>query len=47
MVRLIDDPQIIVNNRNKALMLIEAWGESGDGLRYLPVYEETYKVNSK
>uniref|UniRef100_A0A0E0NJM0 VHS domain-containing protein n=1 Tax=Oryza rufipogon TaxID=4529 RepID=A0A0E0NJM0_ORYRU len=43
MVRLIDDPQTVVNNRNKALMLIEAWGESGDELRYLPVYEETYK----
>jgi hypothetical protein len=25
-------------------MMIEAWGESGDDLRYLPVYEETYKV---
>jgi len=46
MVKLIDDPQTIVNNRNKALMLIEAWGESGDDLRYLPVYEETYKVNT-
>ena len=44
MVKLIDDPQTIVNNRNKALMLIEAWGESGEELRYLPVYEETYKV---
>jgi len=44
MVRLIDNPQTVVNNRNKALMLIEAWGESGDELRYLPVYEETYKV---
>jgi hypothetical protein len=44
MVRLIDDPQTVVNNRNKALMMIEAWGESGDDLRYLPVYEETYKV---
>ncbi|KAJ3707056.1 hypothetical protein LUZ61_010761 [Rhynchospora tenuis] len=43
MVRLIDDPQTVVNNRNKALMMIEAWGESGDELRYLPVYEETYK----
>ncbi|CAD6249855.1 unnamed protein product [Miscanthus lutarioriparius] len=43
MVRLIDDPQTVVNNRNKALMLIEAWGKSGDELRYLPVYEETYK----
>lgn len=44
MVKLIDDPQTVVNNRNKALTLIEAWGESSDELRYLPVYEETYKV---
>jgi len=44
MVKLIDDPQTVVNNRNKALVLIEAWGESGNELRYLPVYEETYKV---
>lgn len=43
MVKLIDDPQTILNNRNKALVLIEAWGESGNELRYLPVYEETYK----
>lgn len=43
MVKLIDDPQTVVNNRNKALLLIEAWGESGNELRYLPVYEETYK----
>ncbi|KAF7149021.1 hypothetical protein RHSIM_Rhsim03G0221900 [Rhododendron simsii] len=43
MVKLIDDPQTVVNNRNKALTLIEAWGESSDELRYLPVYEETYK----
>ncbi|KAL1547356.1 3'(2'),5'-bisphosphate nucleotidase/inositol-1,4-bisphosphate 1-phosphatase [Salvia divinorum] len=43
MVKLIDDPQTVVNNRNKALMLIESWGESSDELRYLPVYEETYK----
>ncbi|KAG6499001.1 TOM1-like protein 1 [Zingiber officinale] len=43
MVKLIDDPQTVVNNRNKALIMIEAWGESGDELRYLPVYEETYK----
>uniref|UniRef100_A0A6N2LMJ1 VHS domain-containing protein n=1 Tax=Salix viminalis TaxID=40686 RepID=A0A6N2LMJ1_SALVM len=43
MVKLIDDPQTVVNNRNKALMLIEAWGESTNELRYLPVYEETYK----
>ncbi|KAI4330797.1 hypothetical protein MLD38_029046 [Melastoma candidum] len=43
MVKLIDDPQTVVNNRNKALTLIEAWGESTSELRYLPVYEETYK----
>lgn len=45
MVKLIDDPQTVVNNRNKALMLIESWGESSNELRYLPVYEETYKVH--
>lgn len=44
MVKLVDDPQTIVNNRNKALILIEAWGESANELRYLPVYEQTYKV---
>ncbi|KAG5555243.1 hypothetical protein RHGRI_012694 [Rhododendron griersonianum] len=44
MVKLIDDPQTVVNNRNKTLTLIEAWGESSDELRYLPVYEETYKI---
>ncbi|KAJ4882647.1 Target of Myb protein 1 [Raphanus sativus] len=43
MVKLVDDPQTVVNNRNKALMLIEAWGESTSELRYLPVFEETYK----
>lgn len=43
MVKLIDDPETVVNNRNKALMLIESWGESSEELRYLPVYEETYK----
>ncbi|XAR52086.1 hypothetical protein NMG60_11019985 [Bertholletia excelsa] len=43
MVKLIDDPQTVVNNRNKALMMIESWGESSSELRYLPVYEETYK----
>lgn len=45
MVKLIDDPETLVENRNKALMLIEAWGDSSDDLRYLPVYEETYKVS--
>eukprot|EP01018_Ginkgo_biloba_P005431 Gb_11104 [translate_table: standard] len=43
MVKMIDDPQTIVNNREKALILIEAWGESAEQLRYLPVFEETYK----
>ncbi|XP_027356577.1 TOM1-like protein 1 [Abrus precatorius] len=43
MVKLIDDPHTFVNNRNKALMMIEAWGESTTQLRYLPVYAETYK----
>ncbi|KAG9133906.1 hypothetical protein Leryth_004632 [Lithospermum erythrorhizon] len=43
MVKLIDDPQTVVNNRNKCLTLIEAWGESSSELRYLPVYEQTYK----
>lgn len=44
MVKLIDDPLTVVNNRNKVLMLIESWGLSSNELRYLPVYEETYKV---
>lgn len=43
MVKMIDDPQTIVNNREKALILIESWGESSEELRYLPVFEETYK----
>ncbi|PKA60655.1 hypothetical protein AXF42_Ash006289 [Apostasia shenzhenica] len=43
MVKLIDDPQTVVNCRNKALVMIESWGEFGNELRYLPVFEETYK----
>eukprot|EP01018_Ginkgo_biloba_P026309 Gb_39303 [translate_table: standard] len=43
MVKMIDDPQTIVSNREKTLKLIEAWGESPEQLRYLPVFEETYK----
>ncbi|PIN02769.1 Cytosolic sorting protein GGA2/TOM1 [Handroanthus impetiginosus] len=43
MVKLIDDPHTAVNSRNKALILIESWGESSNELRFLPVYEETYK----
>lgn len=44
MVKLIEDPLTIVNNRNKALMLIESWGESLNELRSLPIYADTYKV---
>lgn len=43
MVKLIEDPLTIVNNRNKALMLIESWGESLNELRSLPIYADTYK----
>lgn len=44
MVKLIEDPTTVANNRNKALMLIESWGESLHEVRHLPVYKETYKV---
>uniref|UniRef100_A0A0D6QZC3 VHS domain-containing protein n=1 Tax=Araucaria cunninghamii TaxID=56994 RepID=A0A0D6QZC3_ARACU len=43
MVNMIDDSHTIPGNRNKVLQLIQAWGESGNDLRYLPVFEETYK----
>lgn len=43
MVKLIDDPQTDVHIRNRALTLIESWGKSANELRYLPIYEETYK----
>ncbi|ONK55762.1 uncharacterized protein A4U43_C10F730 [Asparagus officinalis] len=43
MVRLVYDPTTVVNNREKVLVLIESWGESGGELRHLPVFEETYK----
>ncbi|KAL3700982.1 hypothetical protein R1sor_019004 [Riccia sorocarpa] len=43
MVKLIDDRQTSIESREKALKLVEAWGESTDELRYLPIYEETYK----
>ncbi|BBM99687.1 hypothetical protein MPTK1_1g23050 [Marchantia polymorpha subsp. ruderalis] len=43
MVKLIDDRQSSIESREKALKLIEAWGESTEELRYLPVFEETYK----
>lgn len=44
MVKMVDDRQTPVENREKALKLIEAWGESTEELRYLPIFEETYKV---
>jgi hypothetical protein len=43
MVKMIDDRQTAVENRDKALKLIEAWGESTEELRYLPIFEETLK----
>ncbi len=44
MVKMIDDPQTPTENRDKALKLIEAWGESTEELGYLPIFEQTYKV---
>ncbi|CAM8980708.1 unnamed protein product [Rhodiola kirilowii] len=41
MVKLIDNPQTDHNNRNRAMELIRAWGESED-LAYLPVFNQTY-----
>ncbi|KAG9445665.1 hypothetical protein H6P81_011793 [Aristolochia fimbriata] len=41
MVRLIDNPQTHFSNRERALQLIKAWGESSD-LGYLPVFQQTY-----
>ncbi|XP_045823614.1 TOM1-like protein 1 [Trifolium pratense] len=44
MVKIVDDPdQSFVASKEKALMMIRDWGESTTELRYLPVYEETYK----
>ncbi|KAK8713245.1 hypothetical protein V6N13_148467 [Hibiscus sabdariffa] len=47
MVKLIDDPRTVDSTRNRALMLIKTWGESTSELRYLPVYEETYKITDE
>lgn len=44
MVKLVEDPQSFVTCRDKALIMIREWGESNNELRYLPLYEETYKV---
>eukprot|EP00262_Sarcandra_glabra_P011110 TRINITY_DN26826_c0_g1_i1.p1 TRINITY_DN26826_c0_g1~~TRINITY_DN26826_c0_g1_i1.p1 ORF type:complete len:376 (-),score=87.15 TRINITY_DN26826_c0_g1_i1:77-1204(-) len=42
MVRMIDNPQTHYSNRQRALQLIQAWGESSDELGYLPVFHQTY-----
>jgi hypothetical protein len=42
---MVDDRTTSTENREKALKLIEAWGESTEELRYLPIFEETYKVS--
>lgn len=34
-------------NSTKALILIEAWGEATDELRYLPVFAETLAVSTR
>lgn len=46
MVRMVDDPTSPAALREKCLLLIEAWGEATEELRYLPVFEETYKVSA-
>ncbi|KAI5080397.1 hypothetical protein GOP47_0003580 [Adiantum capillus-veneris] len=43
MVKIVDDPSTSIVARDKALKLIEAWGESAPELRNLPMFEETYK----
>uniref|UniRef100_A0A6N2L3C9 VHS domain-containing protein n=1 Tax=Salix viminalis TaxID=40686 RepID=A0A6N2L3C9_SALVM len=42
MVRMIENPQTDQGNRDRALQLIGAWGESED-LEYLPVFHQTSK----
>lgn len=46
MVKTVDDPLTATSVRHKILTLIESWGEATDELRYLPVFEETYKVSA-
>ncbi|XP_011013579.1 PREDICTED: TOM1-like protein 2 [Populus euphratica] len=41
MARMIENPQTDQGNRDRALQLIRAWGESED-LEYLPVFHQTY-----
>ena len=44
MVKIADEPSAAVELREKSLKIIESWGEATEELRYLPVFEETYKV---
>ena len=44
LVKIADDPVADPEVRDKILKMIEAWGESTEHLRFLPVFEETYKV---
>lgn len=41
MIKIIDNPQTDHSNRDRAMQLIRAWGESED-LAYLPVFRQTY-----
>lgn len=41
MVKMIDNPQKDYDNRQRALQLIKAWGNSED-LGYLPIFKQTY-----
>ncbi|XP_044503735.1 TOM1-like protein 2 [Mangifera indica] len=41
MVKMIENPETDQENRNRALQLIRAWGESED-VAYLPVFRQTY-----
>ncbi|KAJ9176446.1 hypothetical protein P3X46_011756 [Hevea brasiliensis] len=41
MVKMIENPQTDQGNRDRALQLIRAWGQSED-LEYLPVFHQTY-----
>lgn len=45
MVKMIDNPMTDHSNRERAMQLIRAWGESED-LAYLPVFHQTYMVRS-
>lgn len=44
MVRMTDNPQTDLSNKERAMQLIQAWGESED-LAYLPVFRQTYMVS--